>query len=227
MLSLDESLLIGIGRDRACYQHPTTPSLCIKVALKAEKQSIRERNYLKFLKKKNRDLTYISQYMGTLDTNLGKGHVFELVRDEKNNIAPTLKTAIQNKHIECHEVEELVNQLKTYLYTQSICAYDLSPNNIVVVKNSNSKWSLKIIDGIGISQPNPFIIHFKTLTHKVLDKSFKRLKRKIRTSYNSSTFCQTKRNETKRNTIKPRLLLLSPFILISAWLAIEELMAEF
>ena len=175
MLILDKSLLIGTGRDRACYQHPTNPSLCIKVALTAEKQSIRERNYLNFLKKKNRDLTYISQYIGTLDTNLGKGHVFELARDENDNIAPTLNTAIQNKQIEFNEVEELVNQLKTYLYTQNICAYDLSPNNIVVVKKSNSECSLKIIDGIGISQPNPFIIRSKILTSKALDKSFKRL----------------------------------------------------
>jgi hypothetical protein len=44
-LELDSTLFIAKGRDRACYRHPLEPSLCIKVALRPEKQSVREKAY--------------------------------------------------------------------------------------------------------------------------------------------------------------------------------------
>ena len=32
-LHLDESLLIGAGSHRKCYQHPSNPALCIKITI--------------------------------------------------------------------------------------------------------------------------------------------------------------------------------------------------
>ncbi len=179
MIYLHKTQLIAKGRDRACYQHPTDPDLCIKVAIKPEKQSKRERSYLDYLHKKNRDLTNISLYQGKVDTNLGTGYLFDLIRVDNETVAPTLNSAIKNNLIEYEEVKRILSQLENYLYEQKICVYDLSPNNIAVQKNKMGEWDYKLIDGLGVANANPFVMRINYLTDVLLNRSFKRLNEKI------------------------------------------------
>lgn len=178
MIDLDKCKLIGKGRDRACYEHPEDPSLCIKVALQREKQSKREIRYLKYLEKKNKDLSRISKFQGLINTNLGKGYIFELAKNHNGLIAPTLTFAIQNKLISEEEVKEIIDSVDTYLTEQAICVSDLSPNNITVIREQSSELSFQIIDGIGVAKPNPFITRIPSLINKCHQKALERLKRK-------------------------------------------------
>jgi len=191
LIQLDNTLLIGQGRDRACYQHPENKELCIKVALKPEKQSKREKNYLEYLKSKNRDLGHVSQYHGTIQTNLGTGYLFDLARDSDGKIAMTLKSAIKKKIIKETEVIRLISELENYLYSEKICVYDLSPSNIVVQKDTSNKWQFTLIDGLGVATPNPLIKRTNILTENLLTRSFQRLRNKV-----DKTFKYTKLNAT-------------------------------
>lgn len=177
-IQLDSTMLIGKGRDRVCYIHPADDSLCIKVAINREKQSRREKRYLNFLKKRGKDLSLLSDYKGVTKTNLGVGHIFELARDDKGNVAPSLKTAIQNKLISENEVEQLILKIEAYITEQSICAYDLSPNNIVVLMKDHKNINCKIIDGVGVAKPNPLSIRLDSLILKSQKHSLARLRRK-------------------------------------------------
>jgi len=180
MLALNHKQLIGKGRDRACYAHPDTPSLCVKVSLKPEKQSIRERQYLAFLSKQNVDLSLISCHRGEVETNLGKGHLFDLYRSSAGIICPTLKEAIQQN---LYSKEYLLTELKTlknYLIENAICVRDLSPNNIICATHAQGQTKFIIIDGIGSPNYNPLTIRWKPLIVRAIDKAWKRLERKIK-----------------------------------------------
>lgn len=179
MIDLDKCNLIGKGRDRAVYEHPDNPKLCIKVAIKKEKQSKRERTYIEHLKQKKTDLTGISLYRGSVVTTLGTGHLFDLVREENGSVGKTLKEMIDHKNIDNGDLKNLTSRIVDYLYSQNICVYDLSPKNIVIIKSKNKDWKFKIIDGLGVANSNPFVVHSSFLTRKLLDKSVARLKTKI------------------------------------------------
>lgn len=176
---LNEENLIGQGRDRACYTHTEDPKLCIKVSLRPESQSIRERNYLKYLKEKRKDLSLISCHMGEIETNHGKGHLFQLERFADGQIAPTIKEAIQRHLFSKKQLLSELQTLKNYLITNAICVRDLSPTNIVCKQGINNQIIFKIIDGIGSPNHNPLTIRWRRLTHQAIEKAWQRLERKI------------------------------------------------
>ena len=150
-IELTSSIFIAKGRDRACYHHPFQANLCVKVAVKPEKQSLREKAYLNFLTQKHTDLHAVSQYRGEVSTNLGKGYLFDLAMNYDGSLSKTLKQAIQEEAIPQQEVNKLLAQLKHYLESNLICVKDLSPNNLAYVKTNENKATLFIIDGIGLS----------------------------------------------------------------------------
>ncbi|MEA1989001.1 MAG: YrbL family protein [Pseudomonadota bacterium] len=179
LLYLDESLLLGLGRDRACYQHPMDKDVCIKVSIKPEKQSKRECKYLSFLKNKEKSFHYLSDCFGTVQTNRGLGYMFRLVRDNDGQVAMTLTKSIENGRIKKEEVKEILYRLHAYLLKKRICAYDLSPNNLVVYKSDKQKWKVVIVDGVGTSGLNFFNLRVLLWGREITRKAWKRLERKV------------------------------------------------
>lgn len=183
MIQLNDSLLIGKGRDRACYQHPEHPEQCIKVALRKEKQSKREQVYFNYLRKKNCNLNMFSQHLGTIQTNLGTGHLYELFREKNGQLSPTLKEAIETDLIDKEQTTKLIVHLEEHLIKYGVCAYDLSPSNLILVKDVQDNTYLKLIDGIGVA--NSLLVYFpiKAYTNKVLKTALKRLHGKVNKAF--------------------------------------------
>jgi hypothetical protein len=174
------SQLIGQGRDRYCYAHPENPTLCIKIARHSEQQSARERKYIDFLKKRGTDLSNISCHAGLIQTNKGTGHLFELLRLENGNIAPTLKSVIQTNQVSIDECLKELQKLKSYLIVNNICVRDLSPTNIVCDVSDTNNIRFVIIDGIGSPNFNPLTIRWSRLTKKAIERAWARLERKAK-----------------------------------------------
>lgn len=172
-------MLIGKGRDRACYVHPENPSLCIKVAIKKEKQSKREKRYLSYLKRKGRELSCFSQYLGSVGTNLGKGYVFELARDSEGNIAFTLKKAMEQRLLNRKEIMSLILEIEKNIIEQNICVYDLTPNNVAVFRGQDNEIHYIIIDGLGVSNLNPLSTRLSFLIRRSQKHSLTKFKKKI------------------------------------------------
>jgi hypothetical protein len=83
-IELNENLLIGRGNNKDCYLHPENKDWCIKVLLNQNNKSTRKHilQEIKYLKKiKRLSLNAVVKYIGTENTNLGCGYVFECVRD--------------------------------------------------------------------------------------------------------------------------------------------------
>jgi len=177
-IQVSDSLIIGTGRDRVCYEHPIKPELCIKIAKKREKQTRREILYQWILSIRGVDLSLISQYQYMCETNVGKGAVFELIRNENGDVSETLTQAIKNHTLTREQVSELTQNLKDYLTQNAICVRDLSPNNIVVQKLAGSTKPI-IIDGVSNPTSNPLVLLTPYLARRSLKKSWASMQNKI------------------------------------------------
>ena len=178
MLELNPALLIGKGRDRACYQHPDNEDLCIKVALRSEKQTRREIAYFRFLQRHNKDLSHLALFRGMENTNLGPGAAFDLIRNDDGQVSMTLRQAIEARQISEPELTALIAELRDYLYSEVICVRDLSPNNLMLQIGAE-RQTLMIIDGVSNPGVNPLNLRWRWLAHRFLDKSWNSLQRKL------------------------------------------------
>ncbi len=175
-IQLSDDLIIGTGRDRICYEHPTIKDQCIKISISSHKQSRREAHYFSFLKKIGVDLSLISIFLGKVKTNQGVGFCFELVRNTDGNISLTLRESLEKQIFSVKEIQPKLEHLKKYLMNNGICIRDISPSNIIC-QNTSKGIKLIIIDGVGNS--NPLTIRFTSLINSAIIKAWKSLDRKL------------------------------------------------
>lgn len=144
---------IGRGLHRECYTHPTESNKCIKINYNvgADIETNREIKYYNHLTKRHIIWDSLSKYYGSVETNLGVGHVFDLIRDENNEISTSLETFIKQNRLNPQELEELVialKNLKASLCKNRIITMTIKTKNILYQRKSSGN-RLVIIDNIG------------------------------------------------------------------------------
>lgn len=177
-IQLSDSLIIGTGRDRTCYEHPTNKEQCIKISINNNKQSRREVRYFTFLRKNNTNFSHVSEFTGKVVTNLGQGFCFKLIREKNGDVSPTLREVLESKIISLKNVQHELMQLREYLITNRICVRDISPSNIIYQTTSQG-INLIIIDGISNPNLNPLTIRLPSLICSAITKAWKSLERKL------------------------------------------------
>ena len=89
MIEINSSDIVGKGLHRECHAHPEDNNLCIKVAVNENiKETLREQKYYLFLKKRGISWDMLPKFYGNIETNMGPGAVFDLIR---NHDAVSLK----------------------------------------------------------------------------------------------------------------------------------------
>jgi hypothetical protein len=155
MLTLESSALIGSGLRRECYFHPEDVNKCIKVVVSGDhKETRREQSYYRLLEKRNISWRMLARFYGNVDTNLGEGAVFDLIRDYNGEISRTLGyyfSAIGETAFNDLNLDQALPRLKQYLLKWKIVTMALKPQNIVYKKTHESKGFFVIIDNIGNS----------------------------------------------------------------------------
>ncbi|RXK07186.1 YrbL family protein [Halarcobacter bivalviorum] len=153
MITLTKSLLIAKGGERDCYLHPEDNTKVIKIVHKTEEhnnQNELEYSYMKYIKKrKDLDLSQITDCYGYVSTNLGKGLVFDRVLDFDGTASKSFRYYLANKIIPLDEQELLITELKNYLEENLILFVDTSLTNIFCPKISKDSYKLIIVDGLG------------------------------------------------------------------------------
>ncbi len=153
MITLTKSLLIAKGGERDCYLHPEDNTKVIKIVHKIEEhnnQNELEYSYMKYIKKrKDLDLSQITDCYGYVSTNLGKGLVFDRVLDFDGTASKSFRYYLANKIIPLDEQELLITELKNYLEKNLILFVDTSLTNIFCPKISEDSYKLIIVDGLG------------------------------------------------------------------------------
>ncbi|WP_417328592.1 YrbL family protein [Halarcobacter sp.] len=153
MITLNKNLLIAKGGERDCYLHPDDNTKVIKTLHKKDEhnnQNELEYSYMKYIRKrKNIDLSQVTDCYGYVNTNLGKGLVFDRVLDFDGTPSKSFRYYLANKIISLDEQEKLINELKNYLEKNLILFVDTSLTNIFCPKISDNSYKLIIVDGLG------------------------------------------------------------------------------
>ena len=127
------------------------PNVCIKVQIKgiSRNQNKLERFYLAVLRLKNIDYkNVLPNFYGTVDTNLGAGMMYELIRDYDGNISRSLSHYLRYNIITLKQAEIFIIQLQQSLLANSILLEDKNIENILK-KDERSNFTPILIDGFG------------------------------------------------------------------------------
>ncbi|MDX1719333.1 MAG: YrbL family protein [Salegentibacter mishustinae] len=152
MVTLCDELLIGEGGERRCYSLPDNRDFCVKITKEGLsgrlEQSLVEYDYYQLLKKRNIPLDHIPECYGWIDTNLGKGLVYERVFSTSARLDSfTLRTALNSGVINFDVALHILKQLLSYLSRYNFIVSDLSMNNLIL--HFGESWKLYLVDGVG------------------------------------------------------------------------------
>jgi hypothetical protein len=151
-LTLDEKSFLAKGGERSCYIHPDDNKKLVKIIHAKEnlnQQNELEEIYINYLYKRSVDLSHIAKYYGKASTNLGDGLVYERVLNYDGSEAKSLRYNMVYKTIPLDTLEELLQELKSYLEKNKILFVDTSLTNIFCKKIDTKNYKLIIIDGLG------------------------------------------------------------------------------
>lgn len=164
IIFIDERKILGIGNERVCFIHPDDSSKCIKInkpGVIHRNQNKIESYYLSGLKQRKIPFTHLAEFYGEIDTDRGKGLMFERILDQNGSPSIPLQQAIEQSIISTQHTNELLNELKQYLITNAIYIGDCNKDQLLVQRNGNG-MHLKVIDGLGTRR---YGLKLKLLSH--------------------------------------------------------------
>ncbi len=168
---------VAEGTDRKCYRHPTLPDCCIKVLHPQRRQGRfwREIRYFASLQRRHVDFGHVAEYRGRVDTNMGPGAVFELVRDDDERVSRSLEHYLQMNDPEFNRwIAAEIEVLKQDLFEQWVVVHDLNPTNILVQRTGYDSYRLVVIDGIGHNHFIPLASYSRRFARKKLTRVWNR-----------------------------------------------------
>lgn len=177
MIVLEPQYLIGKGLHRECYVHPANRDLCIKIIVNGDLvEHKREQKYFKLLAKRNTPWTMLPRYHGMTESNLGKGAVFDLVRDYNGDVSKTLTYFCQSSATfeeYYSSILQALNAFRKFLIQYKIITMNLKPKNILFEKLSDDNSRLVLIDSVGNSDLIPICNFFDSLALKKINRKWK------------------------------------------------------
>ncbi|UCH40348.1 MAG: hypothetical protein JSU67_01185 [Gammaproteobacteria bacterium] len=165
------------GKERACFLHPLDPGKIIKISTGSEDtQSRREITFFEDLQKRGvSDFRHLPRYFGTVETNLGRGLVLELICDANGEISRSLQWYLENG-IEISQAESLLGELKQYLLDNLIIFnHDLFSGNLLLQKKAGDSAKLIVIDGLGDVVSIGWLNYFPFHVRSKIERRWERL----------------------------------------------------
>lgn len=162
---LTEDLFYGAGRHKKCYLHPDNDSLCVKIAYNRGGQIdlLREIDYIKVLKRRNKNYDLLPQYYGEIETNLGHGYLFEVIRNFDKSKSITLQEILLSPSLFKQNFDltvKMVQALKSKLFDNEIITMGLFPENVILQKISANEHKVRIVNDMGSGVLIPLEYHF-------------------------------------------------------------------
>jgi hypothetical protein len=187
MLTLESSALIGRGLRRECYFHPEDENKCIKVVVAGDhKETVREQSFYRLLEKRNIAWRMLPRFYGNVETNLGEGAVFELIRDYNGAVSKTLAHYLSANNETDRDFQysyQALHQLKRYLLKWKIVTVALTPPNIVYKKTRESEGFLVVIDNIGNSDFIPICNYVAWMATRKIHRKWRRFEELLAAEY--------------------------------------------
>ncbi len=151
-INLDRKYFLGKGGERDSYIHPNDDKKIIKVLhskKKHNRQNELEFEYYKYLERNLNNFSHITKCFGWIETNKGRGLIYQRVQNYDNSTIRTLSHYSKYNLLDEEIGLTLINDLKEYLFENSILFVDASLSNVFCQKVSKNKFKLIVFDGLG------------------------------------------------------------------------------
>jgi hypothetical protein len=187
MIELDPSALIGKGLHRECFMHPLDPGLCIKIVVAGSiNENHREARYYHHLAKRDISWEMLTRFHGLVDTNLGEGAVFDLVRDYNGQVSATLACYLESTTPDASvaaALSDALARLKAYLLENRVITMTLKPKNILFRLDGPDSGTLVIVDNIGNSDFVPLADYSAALARRKIRRKWCRFEASLLSLY--------------------------------------------
>ncbi len=188
---LDESLLIGRGGHKDVYAHPENFSRCIKIVRRnGDPDWERELHYRRSRMRRGLTSNLLPAYYGTVETNLGTGHVFERVFDYDGAPTVAFDTALEKAFREAEDVdifqERLLEGLEDFhqrMREEKIITTNMETKNFLVQRTAPDAYRVRIVDNIGSPVKLPFLFYIDFFAMKHIDRYWSRFIESLRREY--------------------------------------------
>ena len=183
-LILTEENILGRGTNKIVYYHPEDADKCIKFSLDEsdETDMQHELRYRRICKEQVEHSTLLTKYYGTVDTNLGTGHVFELVRDFDGRLSETF-LAVLLREKASPAVYKALAMFKKKLFAEQVITYKIFPGNFIVQRIAEQESRIRLIDGIGMHVLIPLDYYSKTIAKRRQMRIWKEFMKRLREEY--------------------------------------------
>ena len=152
---LKDDLLLAKGGERFCFIHPEDKLKIIKT-LNPELKIHNQQNELEYIyyeylysNHKIEDLLNIAQCFGWVDTNYGKGLMFQRILDYDGEQSKHLRYYLRNNFLSKEQEHYLLNDLKIFLEKNNVLFIDVSTVNLFCKRINENDYRLIIFDGLG------------------------------------------------------------------------------
>lgn len=151
LIQLNKSLIFAEGGERVCYDHPEDNNKIIKIEKEnsLNSQNKLEEVYYRFLESKKISFDHLANCYGYIETNYGKGLVFEKIVDYNGESSHDFRYYLRNNMLGEKIEKELLKDLENYLYENRILFIDVSTVNLCCQEVEPGIYKLVIFDGLG------------------------------------------------------------------------------
>jgi hypothetical protein len=187
VIEIDPHALVGKGLHRECFVHPDDPGRCIKVVVAGTiNENRREAGYYAHLESRSVSWEMLPRFHGLVQTNLGEGAVFDLVRDHDGRVSHTLAHYLASTDLTRQYqdgLREAMARLLCYLLENRVITMTLKPKNILFRRESDGSGTLLVVDNVGNSDFIPLANYSSWLARRKIMRKWRRFEKDLRHAY--------------------------------------------
>ncbi len=165
ILEIKQELFIGAGGHNATYIHPIDKTKCIKIPHTPDDGDVKkEMRYRKMCAKKLEKSRLVTEFFGTIETNLGLGYVFERVLDYNGKTSKDLKDFLPKARPDTQTLQRIWTILlnfKSDFLRENIAIVDTDITNFMVQEPAPGAYRVRIVDNIGTPVLIPLVYWFE------------------------------------------------------------------
>jgi len=147
----------------------------------------RELQYHKALARRGKSLSMLVKYYGEVETNLGKGYVFERVLDFDGKTSQELTAIFEDRErmeiLLGDSAEAVLKRFKQLCFAEKIVVSNMDPYNYMIQRLSPEKYTIRVIDNIGTPAHVPLAYYFDYFAAKHIQKYWQRFVKKYASRY--------------------------------------------
>lgn len=178
IVQLRDCHYLAEGERRRVYRHPEIRNLCIKIRhawIKDFAQARREIAYWRLWKYLRADMRRLAVFAGHVETSLGVGTAWELVRNHDHTEAETLREIIERGTVNRSQIWCELHRFKDWMLTNRVLPTDLHARNLVCRFCNSKDFELVLVDGWGNNEFLPVSTLSGRLGRRKIERKWRKL----------------------------------------------------